>query len=182
MRITAEGETGLGSLPLQIFDAVKDNVVVQWFMVVVVILIVGTQTAEKLSGPVGKVARWARSIGEGRENREAEARRAARQRLLREGTTESQEYLLREVKGLKEQVGELFDHRDKMDKLINAHMGWDYQIQQDLIRRGVQPTEIPTPPPLRVPWGTPTRAEKATAQEQADIEAARDGDVVGASD
>jgi len=171
---------GLAGLPAEMFEAIKDNVIVQWVLIVIFILIMGTQTAEKLSGPVGKFARWVRSFGEARENREAEERRARRQKMLSEAT-EGQEFLARKMAGLESQVGELFEHRDAMDRLINAHMGWDYMMQQDAISRGVPPESIPTPPPLRVPWGTPTRSEKASAQAQTDIEAARGDDAEAAA-
>lgn len=137
--------------PDQLWEAVKDNPVVQWFLVVCFILLVGTNTATKLKGPLGGFARWIKKVGEARENREAAERREARQKLI-QIATEGREYVNHEIKGLKDEIEVLYDNQETMSRLIREHLGWDYDRVQDLIGRGVRPGDIPTPPPLRVPW------------------------------
>jgi hypothetical protein len=133
-----------------IFDAVKDNVVVQWFLVVMFILLVGTNTAARIKGPLGDLARWVSKVGESRDNREAAERRRARQRLLQEAK-EGREYIEGEMKDLKEKVEDLINHREAMENLVNNHLSWDYDRRRQLIELGVSNAEIPPAPPLRVP-------------------------------
>jgi hypothetical protein len=136
--------------PDQLWEAVKDNPVVQWFLVVVFILLVGTNTAARLKGPVGGFARWVRRIGEARENREAVERREARRKLI-QAASEGREYVHREIDAMKAEIDTLYQNQDALQRLIRDHLGWDYDRVQDLIRRGVRPGDIPTPPPLRIP-------------------------------
>jgi hypothetical protein len=137
--------------PGQILEVVKDNVIVQWFLVVIFILTVGTSTAEKIKGPVGAFSRWVRSIGAEREEREARERRETRRKLL-QAAAEGREYVNQEIESLKAQVHELYEHQDAMARIIREHMAWDFDRVQQLIHQGVRPGDIPTPPPLRVPW------------------------------
>lgn len=135
--------------PDKILDLVKDNVIVQWFLVVVFILLVGTNTATKLKGPIGGFARWVRSIGEQRDEREAVERREKRLRFLQEAT-EGREYVQAEIDQQREQIAYLYENQRKLESLIRAHLGWDYERVRQLIALGVTPGDIPTPPPLRV--------------------------------
>jgi Sec-independent protein translocase protein TatA len=135
--------------PLQLLEVVKDNVIVQWFLVVVFILLVGTNTATKLKGPLGGFARWVRSIGEKRDEREASERRAKRLALLQDAA-EGREYVQAEINQHKEQIRYLYQNQQAMEMLIRAHLGWDYERVRQLISLGVSPSEIPSPPPLRV--------------------------------
>jgi hypothetical protein len=132
-------------------DLVKDNVLVQWIMVVAVILTVGTNTATKLKGPFGSLARAFQRVGERRVNREAEERRKARQQLLARAA-EGRAFADEEITSLKAQLEEAYDERDALARVIRQHMGWDYDRVRQLISEGVPPQEIPTPPPLRVPF------------------------------
>lgn len=145
-------------IPAEVWGVVTGNVVVQWFLVAIVILTVGTSTAERLKGPVGTFSRWFRSLGQERENREAEERRALRQQLIADAV-EGREFVSTEMSELKAKVEELYADRDQINRLIREHMGWDHDRVQDLITQGIRPGDIPTPPPLRVPWITPTSSE-----------------------
>jgi hypothetical protein len=131
---------------------VSDNVVVQWCLLAAFILILGTNVAAKMKGPIGVLARWIRELGRQREEREAKERRENRQKLLGD-----REFVTQKLAELERQVAELFEDRDKLGRLIREHMGWDFDRTQQLIGMGVRPGDIPTPPPLRVPWGTPER-------------------------
>jgi len=141
----------MGEVPAEFLEIVKDNVVVQWFLAAVVILLIGTNTATKLRGPLGSFARWVRSIGEQRENREAEERRTARRKLLL-AASEGREYVDQEIGGLKTKIEELYEHQRGLEALVREHLGWDYDRIQQLIGMGVRPGDIPTPPSLRMPW------------------------------
>lgn len=143
-------------IPAEAWAIVSENVIVQYAMIAFVILLMATNTAEKLKGPLGAFARWARSIGQERENRESEERRALRRQLIADAVGIGGQ----EFAELKAKVEELYADRDHLARLVREHMGWDHDIQQRLIECGVRPGDIPTPPPLRVPWGTPSRAEK----------------------
>ena len=149
----------MDGVPAEVWAAVTGNVIVQWFLVAIVILTVGTSTAEKLKGPLGSFARWVRSIGQERENRESAERRALRQQLIADAV-EGREFVSTEIADLKAKVEELYADRDQLARLVREHMGWDHDRVQDLIAKGVRPGDIPTPPPLRVPWGTPSRSGK----------------------
>lgn len=140
--------------PSALLDLVKDNIVVQWFLVVVVILTVGTNTATKLKGPLGSVARWAQKLGERRVNREAEERRQKRQQVFQQAN-EDIEYLRQVVASLNQQLDDAWDERDALVRLVREHMGWDHDRVQQLINFGVRPGDIPTPPPLRVSYRAP---------------------------
>jgi hypothetical protein len=162
----------MSELPSQLWDAVKDNVVVQWFLVVVVILTVGTQTATKLKGPIGKLARAVQSFGEKRVNREAEERRQARQQLLRDAK-EGRAWAEDQINGLKGRVEELASTLESFEVLVREHLGWDYDRVHQLINLGVRPSDIPAAPPLRMPWrSTETAAyvEDAERTERAEHE------------
>lgn len=139
--------------PSALLDLVKDNVVVQWFLVVIFILTVSTTTAAKLSGPIGKMARWFQSIGEKRVNREAEERRKARQALLRDAS-EGRAWAEEQITGLRDALGETNEALNGLERLVREHLGWDYDRIHQLINMGVRPGDIPTPPPLKVPWVT----------------------------
>jgi hypothetical protein len=140
--------------PSSLLDLVKDNVVVQWFLVIIFILTVSTTTATKLSGPIGKMARWFQSIGDKRVNREAEERRRARQQLLRDAK-EGRVWAEEQIDGLRGALGETNEALDGLEKLVREHLGWDYDRIHQLINMGVRPGDIPTPPPLKVPWRSP---------------------------
>jgi len=135
--------------PSMLLDLVKDNIIVQWFLVVVFILTVGTNTATKIKGPIGGAARWFRSLGEKRDEREATERREKRMKLLKEAT-EGREYVETEIEQLQQQIGYLYGNQHALEKLIREHLGWDYERVRQLISMGVAPSEIPQPPPLRV--------------------------------
>lgn len=137
------------SIPTELWDAVKDNIVVQWVLIIVFILLVGTNTATKLKGPLGAFARWVRKVGEARENREAAERRAARQKLL-QSAQEGREYVEREMADLRARVDYLMLEREALIELVDVHLGWDYDRRKQLIDLGVPLTEIPPAPPLRV--------------------------------
>jgi hypothetical protein len=141
-----------------LLDPVKDNIVVQWCLIAAVLLTVGTNTATKLKGPIGGLARAAQKLGQRRVNREAAERRKARQQMLQRAT-EGRAFADQEIESLHNQLDEALDERDALARLIREHMGWDFDRVQDLINRGVRPGDIPTPPPLRVPWGTPSRTD-----------------------
>lgn len=149
--------------PSALLDLVKDNVIVQWFLVVIFILTVGTQTATKLKGPFGKVARWAQSLGERRVNREVEERRKRRERMVQQAA-EGRAYADQEISSLREQLDDALDREDALARLIREHMGWDHDRVAELITRGVRPGDIPTPPPLRVPWRAPRTDTRAMTQ------------------
>lgn len=148
-------------IPADLLGAVKDNPVVQWFLVIVFILLVGTNTATKLKGPLGMFARWVRSVGENRSAREAQERRRARERLLTEAR-EGREYVNGELDDLRAKVGDLMSHRSALETLVDMHLGWDYDRRKQLIDMGVDPTSIPLAPPLRVP---PVQLKPLTATE-----------------
>lgn len=156
--------------PASLLNIVKDNVLVQWFLVAVFMLTVGTSTAEKIKGPIGGFSRWIRSLGAARENREAEERREARRKLLT-AASEGREYVNQEIEGLKRQIQELYEHQDALARLIREHLGWDFDRVQQLIAQGVRPGDIPTPPPLRVPWlkGAHRSAEDMPPTEPYDV-------------
>lgn len=135
--------------PAALLDLVKDNVIVQWFLIVVFMLLVGTNTATKLKGPFGGAARWFRSIGEKRDEREAQERREKRLKLIQEAT-ENREFVQDEIDQLKAQIGYLYGNQSSLETLIRAHLGWDYERIRDLIALGINPGDIPRPPPLRV--------------------------------
>lgn len=139
----------MDQIPTQLWDSVKDNIVVQWFMVIIFILLVGTNTATKLKGPLGGFARWIRKIGENRDEREAQERRKARERMIAEARGD-REYVDRELHDLKTKVDSLMSHREAAEALVDLHLGWDYDRRKDLIDLGVKPTDIPVAPPLRV--------------------------------
>jgi hypothetical protein len=149
--------------PGQLLDIVKDNVIVQWFLIAVFILTVGTNTATKIKGPIGGAARWFRSIGEKRDEREAAERREKRLELLKEAT-EGREYVQDEIDQLKEQIGYLYGNQHALEGLIRIHLGWDYERVRQLIALGVQPGEIPNPPPLRVELRDPDTAPQPKAR------------------
>jgi hypothetical protein len=149
----------LDAIPTDLLALVKDNIVVQWFLVVVFILIVGTNTATKLKGPIGGAARWFQAIGEKRVNREAEERRKARQVLLQRAT-EGNEYATQQIETLSRQLEDAIQGQEALAKLIREHMGWDFDRIQQLIHAGVSNRDIPEPPPLRVPWRGPERRSK----------------------
>lgn len=136
-------------IPTQLFDLVKDNIVVQWFLVIVFILLVGTNTATKLKGPVGGFARWVRQLGEERENREAQERRAARQKLL-QTAVEGREYVEREMAEMRAKIDELLAARESQADLVDHHLVWDYERKLQLINMGVPLKDIPAAPPLRI--------------------------------
>jgi hypothetical protein len=140
-------------LPAQLLDAVKDNVVVQWCMVATVIVLLTSKVAAKLKGPIGAVARWAQGLGEKRVNREAEERRQARQALLRDAR-EGRQWAEQEIAALNHRIEDLASTLESFERLIRAHLGWDYDRVHQLVNLGVRPGDIPTPPPLRVPWRT----------------------------
>lgn len=140
--------------PTALLNLVKDNVVVQWFLVAVFILTVGTNTATKLKGPFGKAARWFQSIGENRVNREVAERKKRREQLIAQAS-EGRAFADQEIESLRHQLDEALDDRDALARLIREHMGWDHDRVSDLIARGMRPGDIPTPPPLRVPWRAP---------------------------
>jgi hypothetical protein len=135
--------------PSSLIDLVKDNVIVQWCLIVAVILTIGTNTATKLKGPVGAAARWFQRLGERRVNREVEERRRARQQLLKQAA-EGRAFADQEITSLNEQLDAALDERDALARLIREHMGWDHDRIRELITFGVRPGDIPTPPPLRV--------------------------------
>lgn len=139
--------------PSVLLDLVKDNVVVQWFLVVIFILTVSTTTATKLKGPIGSLARGFQSIGEKRVNREAVERRKARQQLLRDAS-EGRVWAEEQIEGLREALGETNEALNGLERLVREHLGWDYDRIHQLINMGVRPNDIPTPPPLKVPWVT----------------------------
>jgi hypothetical protein len=148
--------------PGQLLDLVKDNIIVQGFLVIVFILTVGTTTATKISGPIGKFARWARSIGEQRDEREAAERREKRMRLLKEAS-EGREYVQDEIDQLREQIGYLYENQHALEGLIRVHLGWDYERIRQLIALGTRPEAIPNPPPLRVELRDPDTAPQPKA-------------------
>lgn len=159
--------------PSSLIDLVKDNVVVQWCLVVAVILTIGTNTATKLKGPVGAVARWVQNLGERRVNREVEERRRARQQLLRQAA-EGRDFYEQELTGLREQLDDALDERDALARLIRQHMGWDHDRVQDLITRGMRPGDIPTPPPLRVSWRSQRTDTRELSAQTAEVQADQD--------
>jgi hypothetical protein len=138
-------------LPTQVWDLVKDNVAFQWLVLVAAILLLTTNTAAKLKGPVGAAARWYRTLGERRDEREAAERRTARQRILSEAR-ESRAYVEHVEVELRAQIESLYANQEALNRLIREHLGWDYDRVQQLIGMGIRPGDIPTPPPLRVPW------------------------------
>lgn len=140
--------------PSALLELVKDNVVVQWFLVVIFILTVGTQTATKLKGPIGSVARAFQSIGEKRVNREADERRKARQQLLRDAA-EGRAWAEEQIENLHAALGDTNAALNGLERLVREHLGWDYDRIHQLINMGVRPGDIPTPPPLKVPWIAP---------------------------
>lgn len=156
--------------PSVILDPIKDNIVVQWFLVVVFILTVGTKTATKLKGPVGGLARWAQNLGDKRVNREAEEKRKTRQALLRQAT-EGRAFAEQEINSLSEQLDAALDERDALARLIREHMGWDHDRIRDLIGRGMRPGDIPTPPPLRVSWRSQRTDTRELSAQLAEVEA-----------
>lgn len=143
----------MADLPVQLLDAVKGNVIVQWFLVVIFLLIVGTNTATKLKGPVGAAARWFQQLGEKRVNREADERRKVRQQLLRD-TRDGNIWAEQEITALNTRVEDMASAMEGLERLIRVHLGWDYDRMHQLINLGIRPGDIPTPPPLRVPWRT----------------------------
>lgn len=149
--------------PSQLLSLVKDNIVVQWFLIIIFILTVGTNTATKIKGPIGSAARWARSLGEKRDEREAAERRQKRLALLQEAA-EGREYVQDEIEQLREQIGYLYDNQHKLETLIRVHLGWDYERIRQLIALGVKPGEIPNPPPLRVELKDPDTAPQPKAR------------------
>jgi hypothetical protein len=136
-------------IPNNILGLVKDNVIVQWCLVVSVIMIIGTNTATKLKGPVGTVARWVQNWGDKRAEREATERRERRQKLLSE-SREHREDVRREIADLTRKIEQLYDDRDALERLIRQHLGWDYDRVQQLIGMGVRTGDIPTPPAMRL--------------------------------
>lgn len=146
----------MDGVPAEVWAAVSGNVIVQWFLVVIFILTVGTNTATKLKGPFGSLARKVRSIGQERENREAEERRIARRKLLA-AAAEGREYIDQEIGGLRAEIEVLYANQRELNQLIREHMGWDHDRVAQLIGMGVRPGDIPTPPPLRVPWPIPAK-------------------------
>lgn len=137
-----------------IFDAVRENVVVQWFLAMIFIVLVGTNTATRLKGPIGDLARWARKFGENKDNREAAERRKVRQRMLQDAK-DGRDYVDREIGDLKAKVQALMDDRSKQDSLVEEHLGWDYDRRRQLIDNGVPLKDIPPAPPLRVSFEAP---------------------------
>lgn len=137
------------NIPTEMWDLVKDNPIVQWFLAAVFILTVGTNTATKLKGPVGKFARWFRELGERRTEREAAERREKRLKLIQEAA-EQREMDQAELAQLHEQVRYLYQNQRDLEALIRVHLGWDYERVRQLLALGVQAAEIPEPPPLRV--------------------------------
>lgn len=148
-------------LPAQLLDAVKDNVVVQWCMVASVVVLMTSKVAAKLKGPVGSLARWAQNLGEKRVNREAEERRQARQTLLRDAR-EGRAWAEQEIAALNRRIEDVTGVLEGLERLVRDHLGWDYDRVHQLIQMGVRPGDIPTPPPLRIPW----RAERTDTQER----------------
>jgi hypothetical protein len=140
--------------PSILLDPIKNNVVVQWFLIAIFILTVSTSTAAKLKGPIGSAARAFQRLGERRVNRESDERRKARQTLLRQAA-EGRAFAEEEISSLRDQLDAVMDERDALARLIRQHMGWDHDRVRELITFGVRPGDIPTPPPLRVPWRTP---------------------------
>jgi hypothetical protein len=136
-------------VPSQLLDLAKSNIVVQWLCVISVVLLIGTNTATKLKGPFGGIARWIRSIGDARGAREVEERRALRARMLQEAQ-EGREYVAQELSELRSKVDELLLDRDALAELVEVHLGWDYDRKQQLIELGVPVHQIPAAPPLRV--------------------------------
>lgn len=143
-------------IPAELWNAVADNVVAQWFLVIVFILLVGTNTATKVKGPLGSFARWMRSIGQARENKEAQERRQARQKLLM-SAKEGREYVEREMAELHTKIDSLLSERDALGSLVDNHLGWDYDRRLQLINLGVPLEDIPPAPPLRVNRPNPGR-------------------------
>jgi hypothetical protein len=149
--------------PSELLDLVKDNVVVQWFLVAVFILLVGTNTATKISGPLGKFARWVRDIGEKRDAREAAERREKRRALLKDAA-EGREFIQTEMDQLHGQIRYLYANQHAMEGLIRAHLGWDYERIRQLIELGVRPESIPQPPPLRVELKNPEEFTRSASR------------------
>lgn len=135
-------------IPADLWAVVGDNIVVQWFLVIVFILLVGTNTATKVKGPLGAFARWMRRFGEAREDKEAQERRQARQKLL-QSAQEGREYVEREIAELKDAIHDLMDERQRQQELVDNHLGWDYDRRLQLINAGVSLADIPPAPPLR---------------------------------
>lgn len=161
--------------PAALLDLVKDNVIVQWFLVVVFILTVSTTTATKLKGPIGSLARWAQKLGDRRVNREAEERRKKRQALFQQAA-EDREYAQQVIASLNQQLDAALDERDALARLIRDHMGWDHDRVQQLINFGIRPGDIPTPPPLRVTYRaqrTDTRAIQQLRVPLSEVETAQ---------
>ena len=136
-------------LPANLLALVKDNIVVQWVCVISVVLLIGTNTATKLKGPFGTLARAIRKIGDNRGNREVEERRELRARMITEAQ-EGRQYVERELTELKAQVEMLMSEREVLAGQIEDHLGWDYDRKLQLIELGVPVREIPPAPPLRV--------------------------------
>lgn len=157
-------------IPSQLFEAVKDNIVVQWFLIIIFILLVGTNTATKLKGPVGSFARWVRTLGEKRDEREAAERREKRLRLLQDAA-EGRDYVQTEIEQLQDQIRYLYSNQHQLEQLIRVHLAWDYERVRQLISLGVNPSSIPNPPPLRVelkdPDTVPQRKASAGGRRRA---------------
>lgn len=136
-------------IPSNVLSLVKDNIVVQWLCAISVVLLIGTNTATKLKGPVGGFARWIRHVGDSRGRREIEERRALRTRMVQEAQ-EGREYVAQELKNLKTKVDELLLDREAIADLVDVHLGWDYERRKQLIDLGVPVHQIPPAPPLRL--------------------------------
>lgn len=147
-------------IPAQLLELVKDNVVVQWCLVIAVILTLTSSVAAKLKGPVGSLARWVQNLGEKRVNREAEERRNARQALLRDAR-EGRAWAEQEIAALNRRIEDVTGVLEGLERLVREHLGWDYDRVHQLIKMGVRPGDIPTPPPLRIPW----RSERTDTRE-----------------
>lgn len=136
-------------LPSNILAIVKDNPIVQWACIALVLLFISSHAATKLKGPVGVLARWLRRIGDRRTQREIEERQSSRQRLL-EQAQEGREYVARELSDLRSKVEELLEDRETLADLVEVHLGWDYDRKIQLIELGVPVSLIPPAPPLRL--------------------------------
>jgi hypothetical protein len=152
-------------IPSQLLDLVKDNIVVQWVLAAAFILTVGTNTATKIKGPIGGLARWVRTIGEKRDEREASERREKRLRILQEAA-EGREYVQTEIEQLRGQIGYLYQNQEALEGLIRVHLGWDYERIRQLTALGVKAGEIPAPPPLRVELRNPDTVPQAKVSER----------------
>jgi len=144
----------MDQIPAEIWSAVKDNVVVQWFLVVVFILLLGTNTAEKLKGPIGGLIRSIRGFGTQRDERESKERAIKRARARDEWAGEREDWERRLVtveNRLREEIALRTaeqEARSETRRLIEQHLVWDYDRVEELISMGQE--NIPPAPPLRV--------------------------------